>query len=118
MIKKNYLIRLLQEIVLCQWLAYQSFVSIDLICSLKAGLYFSQLGETFVTYLLVADCMKPLLRGEDFDPRQQIQVSSEHYLFGDPLRVVSESVPWCVKDRTFKEWVQVDLGNITVHINS
>ena len=62
--------------------------------------------------------MKPLLRGEDFDPRQQIQVSSEHYLFGDPLRVVSESVPWCVKDRTFKEWVQVDLGNTTVHINS
>ncbi|XP_022809904.1 lactadherin-like [Stylophora pistillata] len=54
--------------------------------------------------------MKPLLRSEDFDPGRQIQVSSEHYLFGDRRRVVNESVPWCVKDKTLKEWVQVDLG--------
>ena len=62
--------------------------------------------------------MKPLLRSEDFDPGRQIQVSSEHYHFGDRRRVVNESVPWCVKDKTLKEWVQVDLGKITAHIDS
>ena len=62
-------------------------------------------------YLLFADCMKPLLRSEDFHPGRHIKVSSEYEAFGDRRRVVEEGDPWCASPgNRFGEWVQVDLG--------
>ncbi|KAJ7390137.1 hypothetical protein OS493_027175 [Desmophyllum pertusum] len=58
-------------------------------------------------------CMKPLLRSEDFQARQNIKVSSEHKEFGDPRRVVYDGDPWCAyHGHHFGEWVQVDLGSM------
>lgn len=62
-------------------------------------------------YRFFADCMKLLLRSEDFIPGWHIKVSSEYYALGDRRRLVKEGAPWCAKpgDR-FGEWAQVDLG--------
>jgi len=73
-------------------------------------------------FILFADCMKPLLRSEGFNPSRHISVSSEHEDFGDRRRVVKDRDAWCTSLETrdpwctssgnrFGEWVQVDLGN-------
>ena len=55
--------------------------------------------------------MKPLIKSEDFHLRN-IQVSSMHNEFGDPMRVGSFN-PWCTSaGNQFGEWVQVDLGKL------
>ena len=61
--------------------------------------------------------MKPLLKSEDFNPGQNIKVSTKHGRYGDPRRVVNERVPWCTKTgNDFHEWVQVDLGKMLIII--
>ena len=55
--------------------------------------------------------MKPLIKSEDFHLRN-IQVSSMHNEFGDPMRIGSFN-PWCTSaGYQFGEWVQVDLGKL------
>ena len=58
--------------------------------------------------------MKPLLRSEDFYLRN-IQVSSMNPNYGDPVRVGGNVGPWCAEPgNEFGEWVQVDLGKISM----
>ena len=66
---------------------------------------------SFILLVFNLDCMKPLIKSEDFHLRN-IQVSSMHYEFGDPVRV-GLFHPWCSSaGKQFGEWVQVDLGKL------
>ena len=66
---------------------------------------------SFIVLIFNLDCMKPLIKSEDFHLRN-IQVSSMHNEFGDPMRVGSFN-PWCTSaGYQFGEWVQVDLGKL------
>ena len=66
---------------------------------------------SFIVLVFNLDCMKPLIKSEDFHLRN-IQVSSMHNEFGDPMRVGSFN-PWCTSaGYQFGEWVQVDLGKL------